>query len=59
MISRVVLGTVVQRIPDQTETAYLAPVWIVQMTTEKEIGYHADPTILMVNAIDGSFVRSY
>ena len=58
-VSRVVLGTVVQRIPDQTETAYLAPVWIVQMTTEKEIGYHADPTILMVNAIDGSFVRSY
>jgi len=58
MISRVVLGAVVQRIPYETETAYLAPVWIVQMTTENEMEYHADPTILMVNAIDGSFISS-
>ena len=58
LISRVVLGAVVQRIPYETETAYLAPVWIVQMTTENEMEYHADPTILMVNAIDGSFISS-
>ena len=53
-----VLGAVVQRIPYETEAAYLAPVWIVQMTTENEMEYHADPTILMVNAIDGSFISS-
>ena len=58
LISRVVLGAVVQRIPYETEAAYLAPVWIVQMTTENEMEYHADPTILMVNAIDGSFISS-
>ena len=58
LISRVVLGAVVQRIPYETETAYLAPVWIVQMTTENEMEYHADPTIMMVNAIDGSFISS-
>ena len=54
-----VLGAVVQRIPYETEAAYLAPVWIVQMTTEGEISRHNSPTILMVSAIDGSFVRSY
>ena len=59
LISRVVLGAVVQRIPYETEAAYLAPVWIVQMTTEGEISRHNSPTILMVSAIDGSFVRSY
>ena len=59
LISRVVLGAVVQRIPYETETAYLAPVWIVQKTTEGEISRHNSPTFLKVSAIVGSFVRSY
>lgn len=57
LISRVVLGSTIQQIPNQGQDAFVIPTWIVFLTTEEEQRMYSSPSVLLINALDGSLVR--
>ena len=59
LITRMVLGAAIQRIPDQNDEAYLIPTWMIEVTTELEVKENIDPSILMVSALDGGYVNRW
>lgn len=59
LITRMVLGAAIQRIPDQNDEAYLIPTWMIEVTTELENRENIDPSILMVSALDGAYVNRW
>ncbi|HWP22269.1 MAG TPA: DUF6034 family protein [Candidatus Cryosericum sp.] len=56
LISRITLGTSIQQVPDQGEEAFLVPTWMVTLTTENDQEKNIDLAVLMINALDGSYV---
>lgn len=55
-ITRVVLSTSIQQIADQGNEAFLAPTWVVYLTSAEKIRFHENPGVLLFSAIDGSVI---
>lgn len=56
LITRVVLTSVIAKIADQGEEAFLVPAWAIFMTTEFDQMQHVEDSVLLINAIDGTYI---
>lgn len=56
LVTKMVLSTAMQQIADQGEEAFMAPTWVVFVTTEKDQKLYIDPGVLLISAIDGSVI---
>lgn len=56
LVTKMVLSTSIQQVADQGEEAFMAPTWIVFMTTEKEQRLNFDTGVILISAIDGGVV---
>lgn len=56
IISRMVLTTGIMQITNQSEEAFLVPIWAVFYTTDLERELHFDQSVLLINALDGSII---
>lgn len=56
LISRITLGASIQQVPDQGDEAFLVPTWMVTLTTESDQKQNIDLAVLMINALDGTYV---
>lgn len=59
LLTKLVLTNCIQRIQNENESAYLAPAWVAFITTEQDIKDSISPTILVISAVDGSYVNTY
>lgn len=59
LISRIVLGTAIQQIPNQGDEAFLVPAWVVSFTTETEQRVLVAPSSFMLNALDGMSISAW
>jgi len=59
LISRIVLGASIQQIPDQGDEAFLVPTWVIVLTTEQEQRLYMDPSVLLISALDGTYVTRW
>lgn len=57
LISRITLGASIQQVPDQGDEAFLVPAWMVTLTTEADQSDHIDLAVLMINALDGTYIN--
>lgn len=57
LISRITLGASIQQVPDQGDEAFLVPTWMVTLTTETDQAQNIDLAVLMINALDGTYVN--
>ncbi len=56
VISRMVLTTSIAQIPNQGDEAFYVPTWVIFLTTEEEASLNFDIDVLLMNAIDGTFI---
>lgn len=56
LVTKMVLSTSIQQVADQGEEAFMAPTWIVFMTTEMAQKLNFDTGVILISAIDGSVV---
>lgn len=59
LITNIILGSSIQQIADQGDEAFLVPTWIVFLTTQEEQDAHFDLSVLMINALDGSYISRW
>ena len=59
LISRITLGASIQQVPDQGDEAFLVPTWMVTLTTETDQSQNIDLAVLMINALDGTYVNRW
>lgn len=57
LITRVVLTSVIAQIADQGDEAFLVPAWAIFMTTESDRENHIEDSVLLINAIDGTYIN--
>lgn len=57
LVSRITLGASIQQVPDQGDEAFLVPTWMVTLTTETDQAQNIDLAVLMINALDGTYVN--
>ncbi|MEN6419849.1 MAG: DUF6034 family protein [Clostridiaceae bacterium] len=57
LISRITLGASIQQVPDQGDEAFLVPTWMVTLTTETDQAQNIDLAVLMINALDGTYIN--
>jgi hypothetical protein len=55
-IHRIVLGNAIQQVPNQKDEAFIIPTWIIYLYSEAEHQGSNDLRIMLVNALDGTFV---
>ena len=55
-IHKIVLGNAIQQVPNQKDEAFIIPTWIVYLYSEAEHQGSNDLRIMLVNALDGTFV---
>ena len=58
LVQRLVLTTAIAQIPNQGDEAFLIPAWAVFMTTEDDQEAHSDVCVMLINAIDGTFINN-
>ncbi len=56
LVKRVVLTTSVAQIPDQGDEAFLVPTWAVFLTTEEDEAIHSGVCVLLINAMNGTYI---
>lgn len=56
LIKRIVLSTSVAQIKNQCDEAFFVPTWVFFMTTEQDEEIHSDLCVLLINAIDGTYI---
>lgn len=56
LVSRMVLTTSIAQIPNQGDEAFYVPTWVIFLTTEEEASLYFDIDVLLINALDGSFI---
>ncbi len=59
LITRIYLTTAIAQIPDQGDEAFLVPAWAFFVTSEQERELHIDETVLLLNALDGTYVNRF
>mgnify|MGYP007101852189 CR=1 FL=1 len=59
IISRVVLTTAIAQIPNQGEEAFLIPTWAVFLTSEQNENMNIDMGVLLINALDGTYIDRF
>ena len=59
LITRVVLGTAIQQIPNQGDEAFLVPAWVITFTTETAQRVLVTPSVFMINALDGLSISGW
>lgn len=59
LISRITLGASIQQVPDQGDEAFLVPTWMVTLTTETDQSQNIDLAVLMINALDGTYINRW
>lgn len=57
VVTQISLTRCTQRIAGEEDQAYYAPAWAVFVTTEQNLEDGIDPTILVIGALDGSFIN--
>lgn len=55
-IHKIVLSNAIQQVPNQKDEAFIIPTWIVYLYSEVEHQGSNDLRIMLVNALDGTFV---
>ncbi len=58
IVERIVLTTAIAQIPNQGDEAFLIPAWAIFLTTEDDRAAQLAPSVLLINAIDGSTIRA-
>ena len=58
-IKRIVLAAAITQVPDQGEEAFLVPAWFVLMTDSWSPSSWKELDVLIVNAIDGTFISRF
>ena len=53
------LSTSVAQIKNQGDEAFFVPTWVFFMTTEQDEEIHSDLCVLLINAIDGSWISRF
>ena len=56
LVKRIVLTSAIAQIPDQGNEAFLVPAWAFYMTSEQNEAEHIDMQILLINALDGTYI---
>ncbi len=59
MIKRMVLTTSIAQIPYQGDEAFLVPTWAVFLTSEMYEQQNLDMGVLLINALDGSYINRF
>ena len=57
MVTRVALTRCIQRLPGDDITACFAPAWVVFVTTRQSLEDGTEPTILVISAIDNTYIN--
>lgn len=57
LVKRMVLSTSVAQIRNQGDEAFFVPTWIIFLTTEEDEEIHQDIAVLLINAIDGTYIN--
>ncbi|HML69191.1 MAG TPA: DUF6034 family protein [Clostridia bacterium] len=57
LVTRIALTRCIQRMPGDENIAYFAPAWAVFVTTKQSIEDGIEPTILVVSAIDNTYIN--
>ena len=55
-ITRVSLSCAIAQLPDQTDEAILVPAWVVTYRSDRSEITHAYDLLMVINAIDGSYL---
>lgn len=56
LVKRMVLSTSVAQIPNQGNEAFFVPTWVIYLTTDEDEAIHQEPRVLLINAIDGTYI---
>ena len=59
IFERMMLSTALCRLPDQPAEALLVPVWVILLTTEQEKEMHHELSLLLINALDGTYINRW
>lgn len=59
LINRMVLTTAIAQIPDQGDEAFLVPAWAVFLTSELNKRLNIDMGVLLINALDGTYINRF
>lgn len=55
-ITRIVLGSAIQRVANQGDEAFMVPTWMVFFTTDWDMEEKLQDSLLMISALDGSYI---
>lgn len=56
VVTKLILTTGIMQIKNQSDEAFLIPIWAVVYTTDSEKELHFDQSVLLINALDGSII---
>lgn len=59
LISRIVLGTAIQQIPNQGDEAFLVPAWVISYNTVRRQRLLMEDEVFMLNALDGLSISAW
>lgn len=59
LVKRIVLTTSIAQIPNQGDEAFLIPTWAVFMTSELNERLNIDMGVLLINALDGTYINRF
>ena len=59
IFERMMLSTALCRLPDQPAEALLVPVWAILLTTEHDREQYLEPNLLLINALDGTYINRW
>ncbi len=59
LVKRIVLTTSIAQIPNQGDEAFLVPTWAVFLTSEMNEKLNIDMGILLINALDGTYINRF
>ena len=59
LLQHMALGAALLRTPNRTDEAFLAPAWVILLTTEMDQRVGAAPCALLINALDGSYINRW
>lgn len=55
-ISRIVLSSAIEQIPNQGDEAFMTPAWMIFFTTELDRQRNRGESIMILSALDGSYI---
>lgn len=58
-VKKLILSCTIAQIPNQGKEAFLTPTWIVVYSNDRNESRHHKDSILLINAIDGSYIDRF